>query len=138
MRRSALKGLSVAKKTERQKLDAQLIELFSRCVRARDKVCRNCGSGYRLQAHHIIARQYKLGRYNTENGLCICSACHFHEKTNHEKFRDMILSVIGETRFNELKTQYMRNWKWTVPELKEILDGLKTELRRIEEEWGTL
>jgi len=126
----------MAKKTERKKLDEELIRLFSLCVRARDKTCRYCGSDYRLQAHHVIQRTYKLGRYNPDNGITLCSGCHFHEKTNHEKFRDMIIEILGQKKFDTMKAAYMRTWKWSVPEMKELLIGLKGVLVQLEGDMG--
>ena len=126
----------MAKKTERQKLDKKCLELWSKCVRIKQKTCRNCGRDCGLQGHHLIQRTYKLGRYDTRNGLCLCNRCHFPEHVNPEKFRDMILSVIGEEKYSELKKRYMVRYKWSIPELKEIKDGLKRELKRLESDWG--
>ena len=117
-------------KTPRQKLDQECLDLFSKVVRARDGACRNCNSTNRLQAHHIIQRTYKLSRYNPSNGIAFCSSCHFHEKVNHEKFRDMVISVIGEKQYLDLKKKYMVQHKWTLDELKTIRDELKSELNQ--------
>ena len=120
-------------KTNRKKLDEQSLKLWSLCVRARDKTCRNCGSDYRLQAHHLVQRTYKLSRYNLENGLTLCSSCHFSEHVNPEKFRRMIIGVIGEKRYTELHDKYMITYKWTEAELATIRDELKDELKRLED-----
>ena len=122
-------------KTERQKLDSDCLALWSKCVRTRDKTCRNnCKSDYPLHAHHIVQRTYKLSRYNTENGLALCSSCHFPEHVNPEKFRDTIIDIIGEEKYLDLKKRYMITYSWTVPELKEIKEELKAELQRLEGE----
>ena len=121
-------------KTERKKLDEECLRLWSLCVRARDKTCRNCNSDYMLQGHHLIQRTYKLSRYNLENGLILCARCHFPEHVNPEKFRDMILGVIGEDKYLELKKRYMVQYKWTLPELREIKENLKNELKRLQGE----
>ena len=126
----------VAKKPERQKLDAQCLELWSKCIRTKQRVCRNCGSDYRLQAHHIVQRTYKLSRYNTQNGLCLCAGCHFTEKIDPERFRSMIIGIIGEETYIAMQNKYRVQWKWTVPELREIRDGLKAELKALESDWG--
>lgn len=124
----------MAKKTERKRLDEECLRLWSLCVRARDKTCRNCNSDMNLQSHHLIQRTYKLSRYNTLNGICLCRRCHFPEHITPEKFRDMILNIIGEENYLALKNCYMIQYKWTISELKEIKEGLKAELKRIESE----
>ena len=121
-------------KTERQKLDNDCLELWSLCVRGCDKTCRNCNSDFNLQAHHVIQRTYKLSRYNTLNGLTLCRSCHFWEKVNPEKFRDMVINIIGENNYLGLKQTYMIQYKWSVDELREIKEGLTAELKRIQSE----
>lgn len=124
----------MAKKTERKKLDEACLKLWSLCVRMKGKTCRNCNSDYMLQAHHIVQRTYKLSRYNTKNGLCLCSRCHFPEHVNPEKFRRMVISIIGEDKYNALHDRYMIQYKWTVAELRVIKEELKAELRQLEGE----
>jgi len=116
-------------KTIRQKLDESCLKLWSLCVRARDKTCRNCNSDYNLQAHHLVQRTYKSSRYNLENGLTLCSSCHFSEHVNPEKFRRMIIDVIGEDKYNTLHDRHMITYSWTETELAMIKDELKDELK---------
>ena len=127
----------MAKKTERKKLDEQCLALFSLCVRARQKTCRNCNADYNLQAHHIVQRTYKLSRYNhASNGLCLCRGCHYMEKTDAEKFRNMVIGIVGILRYEELQDGYRVRYKWSVADLKDIRKGLKYELSIIEKDWG--
>jgi 5-methylcytosine-specific restriction endonuclease McrA len=122
----------MAKKTERKKLDEDILKLWSKCVRLRDKTCRNCNSDYNLQAHHIVQRTYKLSRYNLDNGLTLCAKCHFPEHVNPEKFRRMVTDVIGGEKYNTLHDKYMITYKWTIEELRQIKEELKAELKRLE------
>jgi len=125
------------KRTERKKLDEQCLSLFSLCVRARQKTCRNCNSDYNLQAHHIVQRTYKLSRYNhAANGLCLCRGCHYMEKTDAERFRNMVIGILGEDKYAELQKRYRVQYKWSVADLKEIRKGLKHELSIVEKDWG--
>lgn len=123
-------------KSERKKLDEANLKLWSLCVRARDKTCRNCNSNYHLQGHHIVTRQYKLSRYNIDNGLTLCRRCHFPEHVNPERFRDMILNIIGEEKYLELKKKYMILYKWNITELREIKTGLKVKLKQLQNDFG--
>ncbi|MCK9525868.1 MAG: HNH endonuclease [Limnochordia bacterium] len=128
-------------KTERKKLDTDILKLWSLCVRTKQRQCQICGSDYRLQAHHIIGRAYKRGRYDLSNGLCICSGCHFKEKTRPEEFRDLVIGAIGQERFDDLKAWIMldgSSHKVTVEDLKIEKQHLKNELNRLEHEWGKL
>ena len=122
------------RKTERQRLDGECLRLVSLVARTRDRTCRNCGKDTNLHGHHIISRQYKLSRYHPDNLLTLCRGCHFWEKVSPEKFRDMILDIIGEENYLALKNCYMIQYKWSIPELKEIKEGLKSELKRVESE----
>jgi hypothetical protein len=120
-------------KTPRKKLDKKCLDLWSLIVRLPQK-CAICGKEQSelnkiiFQGHHIISRRYSAGRWALENGLCICVGCHFLEKPDPEKFRDMILKTIGENRFNELKEKYMKTCKVTTADLELIRAGLKLEL----------
>jgi len=122
------------KKTERQKLDEDCLKLWSLCVRARDKICRNCNSDYMLQAHHIVQRTYKLSRYNVHNGMALCRSCHFPEHIDPEKFRKMIIDILGEEDYTARQDKYRITYKWTIAELKQIKIDLKAELKRIKGE----
>ena len=42
--------------------------------------CEMCGSGERLEAHHIIKwADYPQGRIDVNNGMCLCHNCHTEE-----------------------------------------------------------
>jgi len=119
-------------RTERQKLDESCLKLWSLCVRTRDKTCRNCNSDFNLQAHHIVQRNYKASRYVLNNGLTLCSGCHFWEKVDPEKFRGIVIGVIGEKRYLSMQEGYRINYKYTIDDLIEIKAYLKDELKRLE------
>ena len=119
-------------KTIRQKLDADCLELWSLCVRTRDKTCRNCNSDFNLQAHHIVQRNYKASRYLLSNGLTLCSGCHFFEKVDAEKFRNMVIGVIGEDKYLSMQRTYRISYKYTIDDLKQIKSELQAKLKQLE------
>ena len=127
------------KPTNRKRLDKKCLDLWSLIVRLPQK-CAICGkeqSGLNkviLNGHHVISRRYSAGRWSLGNGLCLCRNCHFLEKPDPEKFRDMIIGAIGKNRFNELKEKYMRTCKITEAQLELICKGLKLELERRQED----
>lgn len=127
------------KKTARKKLDLKCLALWSQIVRLPQK-CEICGREQSdlekviFQAHHVVSRRYSAGRWSLENGMCTCVHCHFLEKPDPERFRDMVIGAIGNNRFNKLKNKYMRTAKVTVAELELIYTGLKLELKKREED----
>ena len=119
-------------------LEKQCLDLWSRCVRTKQRVCRICGSTYRLQGHHIRSRGNASTRYDLQNGLCLCSRCHILQKFNPERFQDNVISVIGEAEYRRLKLKSLQTYKWTVTELKELKGEFKMILRDLEDEYGVL
>lgn len=120
------------KKTNRKKLDEKALKVWSQIVRLPQK-CVICGkqqstlSKVVFQAHHIVSRRYAAGRWSLENGVCLCQGCHFWEKIDPEKFRDMILGAIGRDRFDMCKKKHMHTCKVSEKELELVLLGLKAE-----------
>jgi 5-methylcytosine-specific restriction endonuclease McrA len=54
---------------------------WSKAIKERDKCCQVCGSGVKLEAHHIFSRDaYPELRYILNNGITLCRHCHkeFH------------------------------------------------------------
>ena len=124
------------KKTDRKKLDEYCLTIWGKIIRSKGK-CTICGKTDSLQAHHIISRRYNVGRHALDNGLCICSSCHFFEKPEPERFRDMVLGAIGEDRFKVLKEKYiLKSRKISLGELDEIKAGLKEELKQLSDPLG--
>jgi len=121
-------------KTTRQKLDSDCLKLWSLCVRTRDKTCRNCNSDYMLQAHHIVQRNYKASRYILDNGLTLCSRCHFAEHVDPERFRSIVIGVIGEKGYLSRQEAYRIPYKHSIEGLEEIRTYLKLDLQRLEGE----
>lgn len=127
------------KKPDRKKLIKECDDLWAKIVKTRDKVCRICGRDGCLQAHHVMVRQYKGVRYDPGNGISLCQGCHFRGHQEPERFRDQIISVIGEHRYLALKGKamnYGKPFKMTVKDLEDMKEWLKAELRRTESEWG--
>lgn len=123
------------KKTKRKKLDEKSLSLWSKIVRLKG-MCEICGAiktdtnKLVLQGHHVVSRRYSAGRWTLENSLCICQSCHFWEKVDPEKFRDMVLFSIGKNKFNELKKKYMHTCKVSEGELSLIHIALKLEYKK--------
>lgn len=128
-----------SKAKSKKALDTKLLELASLCVRTRDRHCRNCGKDFNLQGHHIIERQWKLGRYAMDNIITLCSGCHFLQKTSTEQFRDVVIDVIGQKTFDDLKAKYHgKLWKYSTSDLEAMIVEMKATLKSLEEDYGKL
>ena len=65
----------MARKTLRKECD----DLWSAAVKKRAGYkCERCGKTKYLQAHHIIPRTNYALRYDLENGVALCRACHLY------------------------------------------------------------
>lgn len=129
------------KKTERKKLEDRADKLWSKCVRTKDRVCRNCGSDENLQAHHCAGRVYKPTKYLLVNGVCLCSRCHFPEKVRPEEFRSMVIGIVGQEHYDLMHQLAKGNgqpYKVTIADLEITVESLTRELKRLEGDWGRL
>lgn len=52
--------------------------LFSEYIRKRDGKCLRCGKTDTLQCAHIIGRRNHHLRYDPQNAITLCYACHIH------------------------------------------------------------
>lgn len=87
-----------------KKAKKQLDILWSLQIRKRDQTCRRCGGNGGLQAAHIFSRGNLTTRWDKENGLGLCYACHIHWA--HRKpveFALWVIDLLGRKKFQELK-----------------------------------
>jgi predicted restriction endonuclease len=101
----------------------ELDKLWSNKVKEKfDNKCFICGKGS-PHAHHIFSRGYKSTRWDIENGVALCYYHHFyfaHQK--FEEFRDVIIDLIGEEKYDELKLKSKEIFTLTLPEVKSLLN----------------
>jgi hypothetical protein len=117
------------KKTERQLLIINCDDLWSDCVVARDKVCRYTGDDTYLSAHHIRNRAHWATRWLLGNGLTLSwRKVHFLQKANPERFQDMIIEIIGQEYYDEMKKKSLIVVDYTITDLLEIKEYLKKQL----------
>ena len=126
----------MAKKTERQKLEKKLDDLWRECIQVRDRTCRICNHSGRLEAHHIMGRRHNATRWDIENGILLC--WNHHVKYGHadpENLRDNIIDCIGIAKYNALKKKSQNNGKacrFSMADLEDIMDKLQRALSN----WG--
>ena len=77
LRRTPFKRKPAPKKSKPRSAEHRADDLFSLRIRARDgHRCRRCGSGWRLDAAHVIRRGFHAVRWVEENAVALCRGCH--------------------------------------------------------------
>lgn len=96
--------------SERSKAIKNLDGLWSRFIRERDGFrCRHCGTRSRyVQAAHIFRRGNFATRWDTRNGITLCSMCHifsatFSAHTTPTEFAEWVRKEIGESTYQSIK-----------------------------------
>jgi len=119
-------------KTERKKLVDKLDQLTSLIVRAyENNMCEHCGKEAN-QCHHYFGRTRHSTRFEFDNCLSLCWACHrYWAHVNYEGCRDFLIARIGQTRFDELKLLSSKSANFSVTDLKEMVKEYKILLENL-------
>lgn len=82
-----------------------IMKLWSQCVRTRDdNKCQLCGTtGGVMHAHHFIGRRKAQTKYLTENGICLCFACHNEVGDYSGVNEELFTKIVGSERKEELE-----------------------------------
>jgi len=90
------------------KRDKQLIE-WAMAVKERDKCCQVCGTDKkRLNAHHIIPKNFLKYKYDLSNGMTLCVHCHQFGKFSAHKNPIWFANWMRENRGYEFLTASQR------------------------------
>ncbi len=97
----------MAKKTKAQKRRAiinKCDKLWSELIRSVGK-CEICGATEKLQAHHLIDREYSQYRLDLDNGICLCAKCHRFDRLcgPHGGPKMSMLAVLNFYRIFKIK-----------------------------------
>lgn len=93
------RGGPVKKKrsTEAAKLKAKATQLWGQYIHARDRVCAACGkTDGKLDAHHIVVREFNATRTDETNGVLLCSS--HHQMSRESVHQDPHFAVCLYTR----------------------------------------
>ncbi len=117
------------KKTPKRKIKDKLDREWSKAVKERvGWVCEKCGNDTGLNSHHIFGRRNLSVRWDLENGVSLCVACHKYGKGSaHEnpmEFSDWIREVRGEEWYDLLRLKANSIAKWSMDELELMLFNL--------------
>lgn len=124
-----------------RKLKKQNFDLWSQCVRLRDKKCIVCGSTETLQAHHCLVRAALSlrTRFIPENGVTLCYRCHLIEihKNGEKRFMENYIRILNEKipYFRQMEIYKIAENKEPVQleELQDINNYLKEQLQKLKE-----
>ncbi len=115
------------RKITKRGLIKKLDKAFSEKVRAIG-VCARCRKGAEqitLQCAHLIGRRNMAVRWDLDNGIPLCYACHmFWAHKEPIWFNDFAKQYLGEYKFNKLKQKAQMIKKWTIQDLQDLLQTL--------------
>ena len=96
--------------------------------------CYTCGRMFfykQTDCGHYVSRQKLSTRFDLLNLKPQCTNCNRVLRGNLEAYRNHLVRDIGEEKVKELETRPPR--KISTPELKEMLDEMKIEYKKIVE-----
>jgi len=116
------------RKTTKRSLTKKLDKEVSRIVRLRG-VCARCGKGAEkvtLHCAHIFSRRNMSVRFDLDNCLPLCYACHFWwAHPNPILFTEFVKTYLGKFKYLALKRKATQIRKWNLEEMQELLEDLK-------------
>lgn len=83
----------------------KLDSLFSKFIRQRDKVCQRCGKGGRLETSHFHGRRKRSVRWDEDNAVALCFACHRYFTENPLEHCEWFKNRLGEKEFDALNVR---------------------------------
>jgi len=100
-------------------------KLFSDKIKSIGK-CEKCGKRKYLQTAHIISRRYKQVRWDLDNALCLCRACHLWGTNFPLEWEEFVLDKIGRISYDMLKTRALQYGKIDYEEIIKKLQKGRT------------
>jgi ribosomal protein L37E len=125
---------SLAKKKSKipslRSLKKQADILWSKIIHAKwQECCAVCNSSERPQAHHFRSRRFSNTRWNTDNGILLCSACHFgRAHRDYEWIRREFEKIHGKKMIDHLWKESQKIIKVDREFLEKTIERLKREL----------
>jgi len=120
---------------KRTKLDI----VFSNLIRERSEWhCERCKKyypvGHRqgLDCSHFFGRRHRSTRWFPNGAAAHCRGCHQHLGSNPIEFSAWIRTQLGDTAFDELQLRHNRVAKYTRPDLEEMYQHYKAQLKYME------
>ena len=107
---------------------------FSIALRmSRNNTCEHCANTERqMHMAHIYGRRAKSVRWDTMNGLCLCSTCHMDFTANPLDFEAWLREYVGQGYMDILNEKRNRIFKTTKAIRKEIARHYRAEIKLLE------
>ena len=110
---------------------------FNTYIRERDKdqVCISCQkpiNGVKHASHFLSAGGHSNVRYHEDNVFVSCYKCNVMLSGNAVEYRKALIKKIGIERVEWLENNGSKVKKWTIDELKEIIEKYKLKRKELE------
>ena len=122
------------KKSSRKKLKDNLDVLWAELVKKRAGYkCERSGKTGYLNSHHIFSRSNLSVRWDLDNGVCLNAGWHTLQTDSAHKnpieFINWIRDRRGVKWYEEMRIKANRVYKWTIPELEELIKKFREEIK---------
>ena len=111
-------------------------QVFNKYINLRDNglPCISCGKTItgRVNASHFYnANNHWNVRFNEDNVHSSCITCNQYLSGNLIEYSERIVKKIGAERYEELKADAKKTRKFTIEELKEIIETYKQKIKEL-------
>ena len=120
---------------------------FSKYIRLRDALkttgdihyckCFTCGrieTIKNMDAGHFVSRRFNSVLFDERNVHSQCTHCNTFLGGNQLEYRRQLIKMYGEGIDIELEDKATETKKYTIPELEELIIGLKEKIKELENE----
>lgn len=116
--------------------DSVFSELVRRsaCEDGEFVTCITCGQAFHwkcVDAGHFKGRRYNSTRYDKRNVHCQCRTCNRGEEGRLYEYGCYLIKQYGEGIIDELRELSHEHKSFTILELKELIKGWRSELKRL-------
>lgn len=115
--------------TPRARLRAECDSIFSSIIRSQG-YCEICGDRYHLECAHIIRRGHEGVRWDTDNAVCLCAACHQRYTDSDHAWKAWVARTRGETFWAMLLERHhtdprpdLHGTRWRLRALKKLRES---------------
>lgn len=98
---------------------------FSKYMRQKYPACQHCRKRDNLQIHHIYSRKNLSVRWDEDNIVVVCPACHFYFHQHPIEFVRFLEKVKGKRKLKELEKKAKMVKKWDKKGLEKMLSVLR-------------
>jgi hypothetical protein len=114
-----------------------LQQLVNKYVRMRDigKPCISCEkpiTGKTDAGHLFSVGNYPSVRFDLRNIFAQCITCNQFNGGNIHEYRKNLINKIGITEFEDLERKAHETRKFSIPEIKEMIQEFKQKIKNIE------